>query len=397
MTLADVVYIFLAVPPLYDTSRNVHKASRIALGVVAIACIVAAATLTPLLWFATRNPSFFVDAVILPCLSSSAFSFLALLLTFAVSERYVWNAQAIVGVAVAAVATGAYSFLLANMRSRSRNTLRKKVSRLSESEAALMHAPRSHRVHSDSRAPSSLSTRQQNQQDTHWGPDAIAGHDEHGHNHSITPAHPSPSLSTHNSIYPPGRRGSTTSYVHEQATTLEVPVQTIHVPPEPEDEQTRQRMLGLLLQQTSEQARANPDRSTFKIELPEHMRHALRQDTLTSIGAGTNEYRTEAMTLLGGLNQSTVPSTQGHATSGQNEYGHAPPSTQQSQNKSHHTQQPSHDTIAPPSSAAATAALSSSSRPTSFGGASIQATPARMYGDWKTREDRRREIELGKR
>ena len=260
-----------------------------------------------------------------------------------------------------------------------------------------MHAPHSHRVHPDSRTPSSLGNHNQNHQNTYWGQGAVGGHDEHGLDPSIP--HPSPSFSARNSVNTRGRCGSTTSHVHEQATTLEVPVQTVHVETEPEDEQTRQRMLGLLLQQTSEQVRANPDRSTFKIELPEHLRHALRQDTLPSLDIGSNEYSAEATTLRGSLNQSTsyTPAARGYAAGSREDYGYAPQSTQQPQNKSHHTSQPSDDTIGPPSSATATAALLPSSRTNSLGGASVQATPARMYGDWKTREDRRREIEMGKR
>lgn len=194
------------------------------------------------------------------------------------------------------------------------------------------------------------------------------------------------------------------AHVLSAASPGEVPVQTVPANiVNPEEEMTRQQMLRLLLTQTSEQVRQNPETQTFKIELPREMRQALRSNTfdIANAGMGTTVTNTSFAESASGRHGPMAP---------QQAYTH-----ERSSSRSRQRQKTSsrgsetgpidsvyawrrndngfprdvkdralHGIVPPP-------------KPST----SVQQTPASAYGPgatagavgWKTRDERRREIE----
>ena len=139
-----------------------------------------------------------------PCLSSSSLGFIILLLSFAVSKRYVWNVASILGTIIAGLSTAMYAFLIRMGNARTTNHPYNRT-----------HSPQP-----------SLSI-----------------------NWPLQPTTPTPAAS----IFDNG----------------EAPVETVQGrTPGPEEELTRQQMLGLLSRDNPARASFSSLSSTYRIDLP---------------------------------------------------------------------------------------------------------------------------------
>ena len=167
------------------------------------------------------------------------------------------------------------------------------------------------------------------------------------------------------------------------------------VPIQAED-MTRQQMLKLLITQTSEQAMRNPDTSTFHIELPHGMRQALRSNTLDADTFPASVESNPGIKTLAPVSEFPVsgsPAPPTGAPTSAWKTGLDPPRSSSVLDTPAEMYPDGRSRYNAEILWAQSEALRAPSNRNS-----VQATPATMYGSqWKTREERRREIEMGKR
>lgn len=354
-------------------------------------------TLTPLLIFASRNVKFQAYSIFIPNFGSSSLALVVLLASFGIYPRYEWNTPAYVGIATAGAGTVAYALLAGHALYRiqiKKLRLRHQLIH-SDSETALAQS-----TYETPDRGRSISTTQPGQRE----------HSQASSSHQLWRDDSSISRGNPHKMYDPvwnlplqpvGASSPHSGYSHTNQSSPDRPGPPLSLGwPSAvggEEDMTRQQMLKLLIKQTSEQAKRNPDRSTFHIDLPQDMRQALQSSTLDP--------------------QSAIIAYDGNQTSGSRS------------NLQAISELPAHRTrYGPPSSSQTQAGQRNPGR-----GNSVQATPADMYpGDrdrkgldlerrqensssvpgnrdsmqvtpssmyssqWKTREERRREIEIGR-
>lgn len=98
-------------PATFDNDNQL-RVSQAAIGIVAVASLTAGFSLTGLLCFAVRNPTFQAESVFLPALSSCAIGLLTVLYDFLISQRYSWNTAALLVTIAGALSTVVYGVLL---------------------------------------------------------------------------------------------------------------------------------------------------------------------------------------------------------------------------------------------------------------------------------------------
>ena len=277
---------FAALPHLYDNDAQL-RAGKTFLSVLTVGALTAGFSLSALVAFACDSRLFRSEAVYIPGLSSCSLGIVIVLVSFAVSSRYTWGIGAILGTAIGVASTVIYAGLLIQVqyairkvRTRGRDFDRQPLTRtrsavddraesawseISRSRSA--ERPLQYDYNDSSRSPASRE------------PAAYTSNDPTRLGDPLSPLPPGlwnadhrpPALSGQRSPLPAGTLYA--DYNHSPNAQLD-PAENVP----PEEEETRQQMMKLLLQQTSEQWRQNPDQSTFKIELPEHMRQALHRD-----------------------------------------------------------------------------------------------------------------------
>lgn len=306
----------LSVAPLCEKAPNL-KVPRTTISILCITSLTLAWSLTPLLYFAVRSPSFRAEAVVIPCLSASLLGLLVLLLNFFLTNRYHWTLPATLGVAASAISMIVYSILFVWTRVQGGRQHKLAAIEISEVEASLLSTaappdrstpPRS--PSPASRSPSTLpvaASHQESPWNNPWNSDSgfeVPSRDSSPHavyyppslqasSQRLTqPKHaaiPSPSLDATRPAAGDHARTSRSTFALPHAAG-EAPVETLHAPPpSTEDEMMRQQMLRLLVDQTSQQAKRNPGHGTFQIEVPRAMREALMHGSLDdeSIGRAT--------------------------------------------------------------------------------------------------------------
>lgn len=316
---------------------------------------------------------------------------MVLVATFLVSPRYEWTIAAIIGVTVASVATLVYALLAAHTFfriSKINNRLQcKSESQLTLAQHESQYTPA--RGQSVSTAGyCSTDERSGSEQEAVLEPAYWPSRFHQPQHYTDQRRQP------RSSGYPDNSNMST----HPHPVPVQKPwaEQTAPIEPldreEEEEDMTRQQMLKLLLKQTSEQARRNPDVTTFHIDLPRGAREALRNNTLNghtidmlssaSDDASTPLPSRDASQML--PKQARQSGSQHPALSG---------GTLMAVPMSASSIAPTPAQMYPPKSAM----QEQVSVPGRRRQGSVQATPADMYGSmWKTREERRSEIEKGK-
>ena len=380
---------------------------------LSIASLTLGWALTPLLCFAVHSPTFRNDAIFVPGLFSSIVALVILVLDFALTNRYQWTLPAWLGVAGAGASSVVY-LVLATLTQVKINRINRRMGTAdTEFEAPLLNAAAPIRYASPT--PSYMTSQTVAQADNRWSTNSTHAHDSWGNNNSnnnetyeqqrrgspfpflnTQAPSPSPSHSPNNfskplPTSPAGvvrstslrRRSSLNSGVALPYSDGEAPVQTLRVPsPLPEEDQTRQQMLRLLLNQTSQQAMQNPDNQTFQIDIPADMREVLLrastdEENIRRVVKAQSLYRGKARELEGDTRHSQ------HTRKRNNDYltsssgADKPPSARSNTKRS----------------------LLSVKELASPGGTSVMQTPASLYplGQWKSREERRKEIELSPR
>ena len=348
-----------------------------------------------MLCFAVHSPDFRSDAIFIPGLASSLLGFLVLCLNFAFSNRYQWTTAATLGVAASSISSITYLVLVILTQVHISRQQKKSRISVTDAEASLLRgaAPISH-AHSQSAERPWYSPRPPSTAQSTDG--SYLGHKaemtpvyystrDHSPNSTYQrPSYDSPRYRAYSNVEhgvaspPPGvvRDSSVVRQSSLQTNFTvpgpgEAPVQTIPAPSRPlEEEMTRQQMLRLLVNQTSEQAKKNPGNHTFQIEIPQEMHEALMRGTLDRASVqqvagrqNDDRGRSRARTgsLLGWASHIAKPANREKASRGS----------------------PVRPTV------------SSSGKQNSTRPLSVQPTPQTAYigSMWKTREERRQEIE----
>ena len=360
-----IQHSFLCVPPLYDYQHSVQHAHQ-TLSILSIAAITAGYSFTPLLCFACRNPYFRLNGVFIPCLSSSAFALLALALTSVFSSHTIFNRAAIAAITVAASLTVVYG-VLSTILLRHTSLIQSAAYTGSDSVNPLVRNQNFGQTHSVSSDASSSRCA-----GSSWDPETTFAPSLHTKSSSKALQAQPPSSSKGTSFDHPV---SSRQYGHPPVPST--PAKQLS----PAEDDLTRNMLGLLLKKTSEQARQNPDSNTFRIELPRHMLKSLQRDDslLTACSepkvpeiAVHPEKTVQELPVDGATVPTTLPPSRPRY--------YRPPGTGPSATGAVSLQVPPADD-------------KKGSKVKSPGGASMQETPARMYGGWKTREDRQKEIE----
>ena len=102
---------FLILPATFDTDPLL-RVSKAVLGIFSVALLTAGFSFTGLLCFAVRNPLFQADSIFLPALTSCALGLLTIFYDFLISSRYVWNTPALLLTIAASLSTITYGVLL---------------------------------------------------------------------------------------------------------------------------------------------------------------------------------------------------------------------------------------------------------------------------------------------
>ncbi|KAL9084644.1 MAG: hypothetical protein Q9159_005125 [Coniocarpon cinnabarinum] len=413
---------FLAIQPLYQKDPDL-AVSKTVLTVIAIAALTLGWCLMPLLCFAVHSAAFRNEAIFIPGLGSSVVGLAYLSLAFVFSNEYEWTLAAWLGVTGAAVSSIVYLSLVVVTQIKVVQQCRHAKSSDNECEELLSGAAPmryaspspsfSSLQHHALQPPNSGRSFDTTQIQDTWG-SAIDYYTTRrpnvpppGHTLQSPTASPLRSpfriskplpSSPHDSMLNPSLyRRSSLSQISGAAlpqtlsqcsgaalpyTTGEAPVMTLRAPsPPPEEERLRQQMLRLLVNQTSEQAMRNPDNQTFQIEVPSDMREVLLRastdnesirravraqvDHRGRMLQRASEIAQKAKSTFSGTTESTVRDTIRESTIPE------VPKVPEDQ-------------------------LLGVNNVVSPGGASVQETPATAYppGQWKSREERRREIEM---
>ncbi|KAI9726349.1 MAG: hypothetical protein M1828_001623 [Chrysothrix sp. TS-e1954] len=262
---------------IYEEREAVSlRAGKTFLTVLTIGALTAGFSLSALVAFACDSRLFRSEAVYIPCLSSCSLGIVIVLVSFAISGRYEWDIGSILGTSVGVASTLIFGGLLLHIqyslskyRARSLDQDRQPLTKArsiveDRGESAWSDAPRSRSPATEE--PTSYT----------W-------------NNAVGPVYPQNTLQNGSAyansdvtctgnVNGPLPAGSLYADYDRSPEAQLAPTETA----QPEEEETRQQMMKLLLQQTSEQWKSNPNRSTFKIELPEHMRQALQRDGVDS-------------------------------------------------------------------------------------------------------------------
>jgi len=134
-------------PATFD-SDPLLRASKSVIGIFAVALLTAGLSLTGLLCFAIRDPTFQAESIFVPSLSSSVLGLLTIFYDFLISSRFSWNTPALLIVIAAAISTVVYGGLLfwtyrriGDLRTRTATTLLHVRAPSAASDNPPYHAP----------------------------------------------------------------------------------------------------------------------------------------------------------------------------------------------------------------------------------------------------------------
>lgn len=376
------------------------KVPKTTITILAIASLTLGWSLTPLLCFAVHAPSFRAEAIFIPGLSASLLGLAVILLNFALTDKYTWAFPATLGITASGISSIVYSVLIILNQAQIIKQRRKRDSGGTEIEASLLSgaAPVDHSQPSRSAwstphlpnsawstdgtyygpsAPNGYQTprRDSSPQSFHYPNSLQASPSQNGaHIHRPPmPSPPPPGAARNSSMHRSDSFYSTFTPPHAPG---EAPVQTLRAPsPAPEEEMTRQQMLRLLVNQTSEQAKRNPENHTFQIEVPRELREALMRG---SVDEGDIRHATKSQVEDRGR-------ARARAGSGFERLDGPTRTTAHEKRRSSAVGKSKNPLLN----------VQNMASPGTASPASMQHTPQSAYAGrgWKTREERRREIE----
>ncbi|KAK3044252.1 hypothetical protein LTS18_001781, partial [Coniosporium uncinatum] len=223
---------YLVLPSTFDIEPKL-RFSKGVLSIIIVALLTGGYSLTALLWFAVRTPLFHAESIFLPALGSCTFGLLATLYCFATSSRYEWSTPAGITIALSVASSLGYGALLFFTQ--------RKINQIRSVNTAAVTSARHISTHTVNDSVGGGTWQEPN-----YYTNYIA-------NMHPTARTPSPSFSSHNSVYdqhPAPGPGYPNIY------TLD------------EDELVNQQM-AMLLRKADTAPSPDASQATFRIDLPD--------------------------------------------------------------------------------------------------------------------------------